>query len=81
MGGIKEKVLAAARAKVKCVLLPEHNRDDYEEVPESIRKRLEVHFVSHISEVLNIALGLQLEPPKPKGKPRRKAAPPGRRAK
>ncbi|WP_088228940.1 endopeptidase La [Desulfosporosinus sp. FKB] len=56
IGGVKEKVLAAHRAGIKVVLLPEENRKDMEEVPEKVRKLLEFHFVSRIEEVLKLAL-------------------------
>ncbi|AFM43183.1 ATP-dependent proteinase [Desulfosporosinus acidiphilus SJ4] len=56
IGGVKEKVLAAHRAGIKVVLLPEENRKDLEEIPEKVRKLLEFHFVSRIEEVLKLAL-------------------------
>ena len=56
IGGVKEKVLAAHRAGIKVVLLPEENRKDLEDIPENIRKLLEFHFVSRIEEVLTLAL-------------------------
>ncbi|OLN31914.1 endopeptidase La [Desulfosporosinus metallidurans] len=56
IGGVKEKVLAAHRAGIKVVLLPEENRKDLEDVPENVRKIMEFHFVSRIEEVLNLAL-------------------------
>lgn len=56
IGGVKEKVLAAHRAGIKVVLLPEENRKDLEDIPENIRKILEFHFVSRIEEVLTLAL-------------------------
>ena len=56
VGGIKEKVLAAARAGIKQVLLPEHNRKDWAEVPEEVRAKMEVHFLRRISELLPLAL-------------------------
>ena len=56
VGGIKEKVLAAARSGMKDVILPEQNRTDWEEVPAEIRKKLRVHFVSRIQEVLKLAV-------------------------
>jgi ATP-dependent Lon protease len=56
VGGIKEKVLAAARFGIKHVMLPEQNKTDWLEVPEEVRKKLEVHFVHHISELLPLAL-------------------------
>ncbi len=61
VGGIKEKVLAAARAKVKKLILPERCKNDYEEVPESVRKKLTVHFVKNMHEVLDIALGIKID--------------------
>ncbi|MCF6284493.1 MAG: endopeptidase La [Candidatus Hydrogenedentes bacterium] len=60
VGGIKEKVLAASRAKVKEIILPEQCRAMLEEdVPENIRKKLKIHFVSEMHEVLEIALGVK----------------------
>jgi ATP-dependent Lon protease len=56
VGGIKEKVLAAARSGLKQVMLPDENRTDWEEVPADIREKMTVHFVKHISEALPIAL-------------------------
>ena len=56
VGGIKEKVLAAARAGLKQVLLPEHNRKDWAEVPEEVRMKMKAHFVPRISELLPLAL-------------------------
>jgi len=56
VGGIKEKVLAAARFGIKEVLLPEQNKSDWSEVPEEVRKKLKVHFVRHISELMPLAL-------------------------
>ena len=59
VGGIKEKVLAASRAKVKEVILPEACRAMFEEdVPENVRKKLKVRFVSRMHEALAIALGV-----------------------
>ncbi len=56
VGGIKEKVLAAARFGVKQVILPEGNRPDWQDVPAEVRAKLKVHFVRQISEVLELAL-------------------------
>jgi ATP-dependent Lon protease len=56
VGGIKEKVLAAARFGVKQVILPEQNKPDWQDVPAEVRSKLKVHFVKHISEVLDLAL-------------------------
>jgi ATP-dependent Lon protease len=56
VGGIKEKVLAAARTGLKQLILPDENRKDWEEVPADIREKMTVHFVKYISEALPIAL-------------------------
>jgi ATP-dependent Lon protease len=56
VGGIKEKVLAAARFGLKQVILPEQCRADWSEVPEEVRQKLKVHFIRHISELLPLAL-------------------------
>ena len=57
VGGVKEKVLAAHRAGIKTVILPEKCRKDLVEVPDEIRDALEFNFVSRMEEVLQIALG------------------------
>jgi ATP-dependent Lon protease len=56
VGGIKEKVLAAARFGIKQIILPELNRADWSEVPEEVRHKLKVHFIRHISELMPLAL-------------------------
>lgn len=56
VGGIKEKVLAAKRGGVTCIILPETNRKDFDDLPEFIRENLEVHFVNHYNEVFPVAL-------------------------
>jgi len=56
VGGIKEKVLAAARSGLKQVILPEQNKSDWAEAPDEVRKRMKVHFVSHISKLIELAL-------------------------
>jgi len=56
VGGIKEKVLAARRAGIKVVMLPEKNKKDLDEIPEEIRKGLTLHFINHIDEALKHAL-------------------------
>ena len=57
VGGVKEKVLAAHRAGIKRVILPERNRKDLPEIPEEIRAELEVNFCSRMEDVLDLALG------------------------
>ena len=57
VGGIKEKVLAAHRAGVNTIIMPEQNEKDYlEDVPAEIRKDLKAHFVTHGDQVLRLAL-------------------------
>jgi ATP-dependent Lon protease len=52
VGGIREKVIAARRAGIRELILPEDNRSDFEEVPEHIRKGIKVHFASVFEEVV-----------------------------
>jgi ATP-dependent Lon protease len=56
VGGIKEKVLAAHRAGLKSVILPNRNEADLEELPEEVRTDLDFHFVDMMDEVLSLAL-------------------------
>ena len=56
VGGIKEKVLAAHRAGIKRVILPERNQKDLIDVPEQAKKEIEFVFVSKMDEVLPLAL-------------------------
>ena len=55
VSGIKEKCLAAHRAGVKRILLPRRNEPDLEEVPELIRKDLDICLISRVDEVLELA--------------------------
>ncbi len=56
VGGVKEKILAAHRAGVKSVILPERNKGDLEEIPPYIKDALQFHFVKEMNDVLSIAL-------------------------
>ncbi len=56
VGGIKEKVLAAARSGLKQVILPDQNKSDWLEAPDEVRKKMKVHFVSQISDLIAAAL-------------------------
>ncbi len=56
VGGIKEKILAAKRAGIREIILSEENRKDLEEIKEAYLTGLTFHFVSTISDVLNLAL-------------------------
>src|SRR6266516_4197227 len=59
IGGLKEKLTAAARAGVKRVLVPERNKNDIVEVPDEVKKLIEIKPVDTLDEVLELAL---LEP-------------------
>ena len=56
VGGIKEKVVAAARAGIKRVLLPARNRKDYEDIPEEARRDVEIIWIEHVEEAVDAAL-------------------------
>jgi len=56
IGGLKQKLLAAHRAGLKTVLIPARNQPDLDEVPEKVRSALDVHLVSDVREVLELAL-------------------------
>ena len=56
VGGIKEKVLAAYRAGIKTIILPQWNRKDLEDIPANIQKAIKFHFVNDMLEVLKLAL-------------------------
>jgi ATP-dependent Lon protease len=56
IGGLKEKFLAALRAKINTVVVPAKNRKDLEEIPAHIRRKLSYVFVDTMDEVLDIAL-------------------------
>jgi len=59
IGGVKEKLLAARRAKIKTVILPEPNRRDLDDLPEEVMNDLNFVFVEHVRQVFETAL---LEP-------------------
>ena len=61
VGGIKEKVLAAKRAGLKRILLPKRNEKDLEDISESNREGLDFIFVEDMSQVLNVALDLNIQ--------------------
>ena len=56
IGGVKEKTLAAHRAGIREVILPERNRKDLEEIPETVRKEMTFHFAEKVRDVLDVAL-------------------------
>jgi ATP-dependent Lon protease len=69
IGGVKEKVLAAHRAGIKRILLPERNRPDLEEVPKEVVDDLQFVFCSRMEQVLEAALESMPAPLPPEEKP------------
>ena len=63
VGGIRDKVLAAQRAGIRTVVLPKQNGVDLEEVPATIRQRLNFVLVEHMDEVLSAVLGPKAKRP------------------
>ena len=55
IGGVKEKVLGAVRAGIQTIVLPKENGPDLDDLPEDVRKSLEVHLVEDLDEVLTLA--------------------------
>ena len=62
IGGLKEKLLAALRGGIKTVLIPQENEKDLTEIPDNVKDGLEIVPVSHVSEVLKLALVREPEP-------------------
>lgn len=61
VGGIKEKVIAARRASVKILVLPQANQKDFHELPEYLKTDLEVHFADYYSDVFRVAFPSQVD--------------------
>ncbi len=57
IGGVKEKTIAAKRAKIKDIIFPSDNKKDFDELPAHVRKGIKPHFVNHFNQVAEIALG------------------------
>jgi ATP-dependent Lon protease len=68
IGGVKEKLLAARRAKIKTVILPAPNQRDLDDLPQEVRDDLNFVFVEHVREVFEEAL----RPAKPAAKAARR---------
>jgi ATP-dependent Lon protease len=56
VGGIKEKILAAHRAGIKTIILPDWNRKDLEDIPKNVEKDMTFHFVDKMLDVIDLAL-------------------------
>jgi ATP-dependent Lon protease len=56
IGGVKEKVLGAVRAGITSVILPKENERDLDDLPEEVRKTVDVHLVEGLGDVLSLAL-------------------------
>jgi ATP-dependent Lon protease len=65
IGGVKEKVLAAYRAGIRRIILPSRNEADVDDIPEDVRRELQIVFVSRIPEVLDAALEVLVANPPP----------------
>jgi ATP-dependent Lon protease len=65
VGGVKEKVLAALRAGIRETILPEKNKKDLEDIPDAVKEQMTFHWVSTMSQVLQLALGITKKPRKP----------------
>src|SRR5512144_269291 len=72
IGGVREKVLAAHRAGLKTVILPEKNMKDLVDLPKTARSELKIIPVKHMDEVLQLALASKavIEPPRPRRQPK-----------
>jgi len=71
IGGVREKVLAAHRAGIKVVLLPEKNMKDLVDVPKTARAELKIIPIVHTDQVLEVSLAPEvvIEPPRPRKRP------------
>jgi ATP-dependent Lon protease len=77
VGGIKDKVLAAHRAGIHRIILPARNESDLEDIPEDVRRELEIVPVARINEVVEAALEkLVANPPPPVPEERARRQPP-----
>jgi ATP-dependent Lon protease len=62
IGGVKEKLLAAHRAGVRTIIVPKDNEKDLADIPKNVLDVLNIHMVSHMDEVLKVALEGPLTP-------------------
>jgi ATP-dependent Lon protease len=76
VGGIKEKVLAAARVGISRVVLPNRNEKDLEDIPPEVLEKLKIIFVDSMDKVFELALG-EKKKPEPKAKKKKPVTPTG----
>ncbi len=71
IGGVREKVLAAHRAGLKIIIMPERNLKDLVDIPKRVRTDLKIVPVEHMDQVLEVALYPEavIEPPRPRKRP------------
>jgi len=62
IGGVKQKVLAARRSRLKEVILPKRNEPDLDDLPKDVRDEMTFHLVGDVREVLDIALEPAAQP-------------------
>jgi ATP-dependent Lon protease len=63
IGGVKEKVLAARRAGIHRVILPQGNKKDLRDLPDHVRQEMQFHFVDRVEDVLSLVIpGLKVRP-------------------
>ncbi|MCB2186136.1 MAG: endopeptidase La [Deltaproteobacteria bacterium] len=74
IGGLKEKALAVLRAGLKTVLVPGKNQKDLSELPPRVRRKLDIHLVDHMDQVLELALAGKPTPLKKRAARSRKKA-------
>jgi len=78
VGGIKEKVLAAHRAGLQTVILPNRNEKDLEDLPQEVRNSMKFVLVEKVDQVFEAALAAAVKPGVNGHKPARKTATPAR---
>jgi ATP-dependent Lon protease len=73
IGGLKEKILAAVRSRMRLVIIPEQNKKDLEDIPPEILKKVKIVAVSEVAEALKLALEKfpPPTPPEPKEQPKK----------
>ncbi len=64
IGGLKEKILAAKRAQIKTIIIPEKNRKELTEIPKHLMANLDIKFASEIGDVIKVALLPKQQAPK-----------------